>query len=74
MNDDKPIQEFAVPSGPEIEERGIDLSFTTDLITAGASVVSAGAAIYAASQSGQSHEPPPPEPPEIELPPGVDRD
>lgn len=54
MTDDKRIQEVAVtPSsgaGQPIEERGID---ATSLVQAAAAVVSAGAAVVTAVQSGK---------------------
>jgi hypothetical protein len=44
------------------------------VVSATASVVAAGVQVKQAIQSGKSNEPPPPTPPRIELPPGVDPD
>lgn len=76
MSEDKQIREVAPrPScqAEVIEERGVAATTVAALVSAGGSVVSAGAAIYNAHQN-KPKDPPPPDPPSIELPPGVDRD
>jgi hypothetical protein len=68
MSEDKKVRELAPNQPANIEEHGIDVGTV-------AGVVSAGATVYmAVQQSRKPNDPPPPEPPKIELPPGVDRD
>lgn len=77
MSDDKQIREVPPVASNQgrdvIEECGIDTATVASIVSATGSVVSAGAAVYSAYQNRPS-DPPPPQPPSIELPPGVDPD
>lgn len=67
MPENNKIQEIATQAPANIEEHGIDVGTV-------AGVVSAGAAVYMAAQTRRKpRNPPPPDPPKIELPPGADR-
>jgi hypothetical protein len=73
MSDDRQKDGTSQPpvQPDHLEERGID---ALSLITAGASAVSAAAAVYSAKHQNDPPKEPPAEQPTIELPPHVDRE